>query len=227
LLTLATLQKIIVATRTRRRTFVLGFVLLNVTVAKLFWNFYATKAIKTSSLKKRNPRPPCRFAWKFQGKLTKFYYSSSILIIHAFWEICASFWKLLMLWRKSTKFFLKFCGHDPLGILALVDTATLSCFNHDFFYKFWHKPLALLSEHFCREKFSSICVKEKFLNNAIAINYHDGTQATTHCCLEPYWWESLHGWDFRPQLIVVSGLFGGKPFVDGILGHNLLLSQAF
>jgi hypothetical protein len=63
----------------------------------------------------------------------------------------------------------------------LVDTATLSCFNHDFFNEFSHKPLALLSEHFCREKFSSICVKEKILNNAthihltaIAINYHDG-----------------------------------------------------
>jgi hypothetical protein len=33
--------------------------------------------------------------------------------------------------------------------------------------------------------------------------------------------------DFRPQFIVVSGLFGGNPFVDGILGHNLLLSHAF
>jgi hypothetical protein len=53
------------------------------------------------------------------------------------------------------------------------------------------------------------------------------TQATTHCCLEPFRWKSLCGWDFRPQLIVVSGLFGGNPFVDGILGHNLLLSQAF
>jgi hypothetical protein len=29
-----------------------------------------------------------------------------------------------------------------------------------------------------------------------------------------------------PQLIIVSGLFGGNPFVDGILGHNLLLSWA-
>jgi hypothetical protein len=53
------------------------------------------------------------------------------------------------------------------------------------------------------------------------------TQATTPCCLEPFRWESLRGWDFRPQLIVVSGLLGGNPFVDGILGHNLLLSQAF
>jgi hypothetical protein len=53
------------------------------------------------------------------------------------------------------------------------------------------------------------------------------TQATTYCCFEPFRWESLRGWDFRPQLIVVSGLFGGNPFVDGILGHNLLLAQAF
>jgi hypothetical protein len=32
---------------------------------------------------------------------------------------------------------------------------------------------------------------------------------------------------FRPQLVVVSCLFGGNPFMDGILGHFLLLSQAF
>jgi hypothetical protein len=39
-----------------------------------------------------------------------------------------------------------------------------------------------------------------------------------------FWWESLRGWDFsRPQFVVVSGLFSGNPFVDGIfLGHNLL-----
>jgi hypothetical protein len=74
------------------------------------------------------------------------------------------------------------------------------------------------------------------------------TQAATRHCLEPFrweslrrwdfrpqlifvsglfWWESLRGWDFRPQLIVVSGLSGGNPFVDGILDHNLLLSRAF
>jgi hypothetical protein len=34
-----------------------------------------------------------------------------------------------------------------------------------------------------------------------------GFEATTCCCLRPFWWESLRGWDF--------------------LGHNLLLSQAF
>jgi hypothetical protein len=31
---------------------------------------------------------------------------------------------------------------------------------------------------------------------------------------------------FGPQLVVALGPFGGNPFVDGILGHNLLLSQA-
>jgi hypothetical protein len=47
--------------------------------------------------------------------------------------------------------------------------------------------------------------------------------------MRTFWWESLCGWDFsRPQLVVVSGLFGGNPSMDGIfLGHNLLLSQAF
>jgi hypothetical protein len=85
-----------------------------------------------------------------------------------------------MLLRKSTKFVLEFCGLDPLGILALVDIATLSCFNRDFL-RIFTRALALLSERFYREKLSAICVKEKFLNNtshihltAIAINYHDG-----------------------------------------------------
>jgi hypothetical protein len=41
-------------------------------------------------------------------------------------------------------------------------------------------------------------------------------------------WESLCGWDFRPQLVVVSGLFGGNPFVDGILGfHGAFFHKLF
>jgi hypothetical protein len=44
----------------------------------------------------------------------------------------------------------------------------------------------------------------------------------------PFRWESLRGWDFRPQLIVVSGLFGGNPFVDGILGfHRAFFHKLF
>jgi hypothetical protein len=82
------------------------------------------------------------------------------------------------------------------------------------FYEFPHEPLALLSEHFGREKLSSIFIKEKFLNDAthihltaITINYHDGNSG------------------YNPLL--PRAFFGGNPSVDGILGHNLLLSQAF
>jgi hypothetical protein len=53
--------------------------------------FYTTKAIKTFSLKKRHPPPPCCFAWKFRGKLKKFYCYSVVLIYIRFWEIFASF----------------------------------------------------------------------------------------------------------------------------------------
>jgi hypothetical protein len=57
----------------------------------------------------------------------------------------------------------------------------------------------------------------------------DGILGHSLLLSQAFWWESLRGWDFsRPQLVVVSGLFGGNPFVNGIfLGHNLLLSQAF
>jgi hypothetical protein len=138
-----------------------------------------------------------------------------------------------MLWHKLTKFVLEFCGLGLFGILAVVDTATLSCFNRNFSMSFDISPLPLYRRIFLR-KILSIYVNWKILKNAthihlsaIAIDYRDRTQATTHCCLEPFWWGSLRGWDFRPQLVVVSCLFGGNPFVDGILGHNLLLSEAF
>jgi hypothetical protein len=44
-----------------------------------------------------------------------------------------------------------------------------------------------------------------------------GFWATTCCCLRPFRWESLRGWDFRPQLIVVSGIFFTIFFYNGIL----------
>jgi hypothetical protein len=101
-------------------------------------------------------------------------------------------------------------------------------------YEFSHDPLALFPEYIYREKIFINSCQEIFnqlphtftwLPSPLIIMME--TQATSHCCLEPFRWESLWGWDFRPQLVVVSGLFGGNPFVDGILGHNLLLSQAF
>jgi hypothetical protein len=148
-----------------------------------------------------------------------------------FWEIFASFWKLQKLWRKSTKFVLEFCGLDPLSILALVDTATLSCFNHYFLRIFTRAPCPFIKTFLSRKIFINSCLRKNFkqlphtftwLPSPLVIMME--TQATTHYCPEPFRWESLCGWDFRPQLVVVSGLFGGNPFVDGILGHNLLLS---
>jgi hypothetical protein len=55
------------------------------------------------------------------------------------------------------------------------------------------------------------------------------TQAATRCCLESFWWESLRGWDFRPQLIVVSRLFftTSSYFRDGILAIGKPFSQTF
>jgi hypothetical protein len=64
------------------------------------------------------------------------------------------------------------------------------------------------------------------LNKNLQASPYAFTFSKSSCKL--FWWESLRGWDFRPQLTAVSGLFGGNPFMDGIfLGHNLLLSQAF
>jgi hypothetical protein len=85
-----------------------------------------------------------------------------------------------MLRRKSTKFVFKFCGLDPLGILALVDIATLSCFNRDFLRISTRAPCPFIRTILSHKTFSN-CIKEKFLNNtshirltAIATNYHDG-----------------------------------------------------
>jgi hypothetical protein len=136
---------------------------------------------------------------------------------------------------KSTKFVLEFCGLDPLGILAPVDIATLSCFNHDFLRSSTRAPCPFARTNFFVTNFSAVFIKEAEFGTMLhAFTYPQSplfimmeTQAATHRCLEPFRWGSLRGWDFRPQLIVVSGLFGGNPFVDGILGHNLLLSQAF
>jgi hypothetical protein len=122
------------------------------------------------------------------------------------------------------------------------------------FYESSHEPLALFTKHIRREKFSWTCVK-KFLNNR---HIHSlwlqspliimmETQATTHCCLAPFqweslwrWdlghnlllsqafrWESLWRWDFRPHLVVVSGLLMGIPLIVGFrLSRCLWLSRS-
>jgi hypothetical protein len=101
-------------------------VLINVTGAELFRNFYAIKAIKTFSFEKTSRSPTLSFCMKISRQITE------ALIRRAFGEIFANSLKLQMVLGKSTKFVPEFCGLDLLGILALVDIATLSCFNHDF-----------------------------------------------------------------------------------------------
>jgi hypothetical protein len=149
-------------------------------------------------LKKRHPPPPCCFAWKFEGKLTKFtirVFRSSILS----GEIFVSFWKFQPSLCKSTKFVFEFCGLDPIGRLALVDTATLCCFNHDFLRISARAPCSFITTMLSRKNFQQFALKK----NLYAYPY-TFTWSKSSC-----------------------KLFGENPFVDGILGHNLLLSRAF
>jgi hypothetical protein len=83
---------------------------------------------------------------------------------------------------KSTKFVLEFSGLDPLGILALVDIATSSCFNHDFLRISTRAPSPFARTIFHEKNSSAVFIKEeKFWNNAthiyltaIVVTYHDG-----------------------------------------------------
>jgi hypothetical protein len=92
------------------------------------------------------------------------------LIRRAFGEIFANSLELQILLGKSTKFVPEFCGLDPLGILALVDTATLT------------SRLPFCQNDFSVKFFLVVFIKEKvFWNNAthihltaIIIAYHDG-----------------------------------------------------
>jgi hypothetical protein len=98
-----------------------------------------------------------------------------------FIEIFTNSLKLQMLLGKSTKFVLEFCGLDPLGILALVDIATLSCFNHEFLRIPIRAPCPFAERFFVENFFGSSHQGKKFCNNAthihltaIDIAYHDG-----------------------------------------------------
>jgi hypothetical protein len=156
------------------------------------------------------------------------------LIKHAFWRNLRKFFEnFKRCYASRQNLFSNFVDLIRLAYLPWLILQPLVA-STVIFYEFPHEPLALLSERFYREKLSAICLKEKFLNNgshirltAITTNYHDGNSGYNPLLPQAFSVESLRGWDFRPQLVVVSGLFGGNPFVDGILGHNLLLSQAF
>jgi hypothetical protein len=84
-----------------------------------------------------------------------------------------------------------------------------------FFYEFLLEPLALLhNDFFVKTFFGSSHWGKRILEQS----HTHSLNRNRHC---------LSRWKLRLQLIVVSSLFGGNPFVDGVLGHNLLLSRAF
>jgi hypothetical protein len=115
-------------------------------------------------------------------------------------EIFVSFSKFQPLLRKSTKFVFEFYGLDPIGRLALVDTATLSCFNHDSLRISAGAPCSFITTMLSRKTFQQFALKKKSVNNSLHIHLIE---------------------------FVMQNFFGGNPFVDGILGHSLLLSRAF
>jgi hypothetical protein len=75
-------------------------------------------------------------------------------------------------------------------------------------------PLPFLPEWFFRENFLVVFKGTRTSEQCRAPSLN----LNRHC---------LSRWKLRMQLIVVSSLFDGNPFVDGILDHNLLLSRAF
>jgi hypothetical protein len=121
-------------------------------------------------LKKCHPPPSCCFAWKLEGMLTKLtvrvFRSSTPL-----GEIFVSFWKFEPSSRKSTKFVFEFCGLDPTGRLAPVDTATLSCFNQDFLRFFARAPCPFLTTMLSRKTFRQFTLKKNLAATPYAFTF--------------------------------------------------------
>jgi hypothetical protein len=81
------------------------------------------------------------------------------------------------------------------------------------FYESSLEPLASSTEHIHRDKKPSLISTKKFLNNDIYIHL----AAITNLLLSRAFLVGIPlTVGFRPQLIVVSGLFGGNPFDGGI-----------
>jgi hypothetical protein len=158
-------------------------------------------------LEKTSPSPTLPFCMKISWQAGEVYYSS-ILIEHASGRNLRKFLKTSTVVTQVDKICSRILWTWSAWHTCLVDIATLSCFNRCFSTNFCASPLPFLSQQFYCEKLSAICIREKFLNNATRILF----------------W-SQPSWKLRLQPIVASN-FSGNPFVDGILGHNLLLSRA-
>jgi hypothetical protein len=114
------------------------------------------------------------------------------------------------------------------GKLAPVDIATLSCFNQDFSTIFRTSPLPF--QHYHEKLFRRLLSRNQPAGIFFGGNpFVGGTfWATARCCSGPLWVGIPQWMGFsRPQLVVVSGLFGWESLSGwDFLGHNLLLSRA-
>jgi hypothetical protein len=176
--------------------------------------------MNTFFLKKRHPPPPCRFAWKLEGRFANLTILGSRA--HPLGEIFVSFWKFRPLLCKSTKFVFRILWTCPDRQTCLGWNCNPQLLQPRFFCERLMEPLALFLQWWYLKKFSTICTEWEYTGKPLDIRFLEIIMRT-------FWWKSLRGWDFsRPQLVVVSGLFGGNATMDGIfLGHNLLLSRAF
>jgi hypothetical protein len=164
--------------------------------------------------------------WRQVGEV----YYSSILIEHTFWRNLRKFLKTSTVVTQVDKICSRILWTWSGWQTCLGWYCNPQLLQPWFSTNFRTSPLPFYYNNFIAKNFSAICAQEKFVSNSLHIHLIEivmKTQATTHCFLKSFRWKSLRGRDSMPQLVVVSGLFGGNPFVDGILGHNLLLSRTF
>jgi hypothetical protein len=131
------------------------FALSTVIVDELFRSFMQIRQWMSFFLEKTSPSPTLPFCMKTWRQVDEVYYSSILL-----GKIFVSFWRFQPSLRKSTKFVFEFCGLDPIGRLALVDTATLSCFNHDFLQISAGAPCSFISTILSRKTFQQFALKK-------------------------------------------------------------------
>jgi hypothetical protein len=119
----------------------------------------------------------------------------------------------------STVVFLQISARAPCPFITIILLQNFQQFALG--KNFWTTPHVFT---FDRNRHENSGYNPLLPQTSVGIPSWMGFWVTICCCLGPFWWESLRGWDFMPQLVVL-GLFCGNPFVDGILGHNLLLSR--
>jgi hypothetical protein len=121
-------------------------------------------------LKKRYPPPPCRFAWKLEGMLTKLIvrvFRSSVLL----GEIFVSFWKFQPSSRKSTKFCFRILWTWSNWQTCLGWYCNPQLLQPRLPTIFRTSPLLLSYNDVITKNFSAIYSKEKSLGNLPRIHF--------------------------------------------------------